>query len=545
MKRRTLIGTALVLPLVAACQSKLGDENGGSDTGGTSTESPAPRNSEALSDERVRKAIAHAIDMNGIIASLYKGKAKPANALMPAGPNKPDTGLVDYPYNPERAKALLKEAGWDNNRELDLVYYYGDQVTVDFLAAVQQFLAQVGIKVKPRKLEGDLASQLWVAPKDPVKGPSAVKWDLAYAAVGALSPYDYYNRLVGGYSGNSYWPDNPEFTKLIQATAASPDPKVQSEAFQKVVKWDNAHLPAVPLYYQPVFAVQSDKLDRKGAEYGNEQYNYDWQINKWDLPAGADGKKVLRSNGGPVQFFEHPFFNPGYLMSQRILWDHLIVAAGDMTPKAGQLAESYELAPDGKKLTFKLRNNIKWHDGAPITGEDVKFTFEFARKVGSLHSTFASTLKKMSDIKVDGNTIEFTFSELDPGVLTTFSQLPPLPKKHLEGADPLRVQQAPYFQNPVGSGPFRLSEVKMGNYAVAQAWDGYWGGKPVIDEIRLYPSGESDSNLVKNVQAGQVDYAYTKSVDDAAAVEKVAGMQVHSVDVYYTRMFWVNSFPRG
>ena len=130
-----------------------------------------------LADPRVRQAIAYAIDMEALIDSLMEGRASVANSLTPDGEWKVD-GLNPYEYNPEKAKQLLKEAGWDPNTVLDVVYYYGDQETVDLMAAIQVYLDQVGIKMNARKLEGDLAAQLWMPPADPVNGPSAVDWDL-------------------------------------------------------------------------------------------------------------------------------------------------------------------------------------------------------------------------------------------------------------------------------------------------------------------------------------------------------------------------------
>lgn len=554
MKRRTLIAGSAAAALLAACQSSVNDPSGkttnksttNSSAGNNSSGSSASAtNSEIFSDERVRKAIAYAIDVPAILSSLYKGMANPANTLVPKGPNKPESGLTTYEYNPDLAKQLLKDAGWDPQRKVNLVYYYGDQVTVDFMSAVQQYLAQVGMQVSPRKLEGDLASQLWAKPDDPEKGPSKVEWDLAYAAVAAMTPYDYYNRLLPDYSGNSFWPSNPELTRLIKATSDTLDPAKQAQAFQEVAKWDNAHLPAVPLYYQPLFVVVKETVDRKGAEYGNEQFFYDWKINTWDMKPNDQGKKVLRTNGGPQEFFETPFFNPAFLMSQKILWDRLIVAGGDLVPKQGQLAESYKVSKDGLTVDIVLRDNLKWHDGKPLTSEDVKFTFELAGKVATINSVFAGTIDRLAGVQVNGKTVQFKFKAIDPNALVTLSQLPPLPKHLLENADPLKIQQDPYFQNPIGSGPFRLTDVKIGNYAVAEAWDGYWAGRPTIDAVRMYPSGESDPNLIKNVEAGEVDYAYSKSVDDAAALEDQKGIHLESVDVSYTRMFWVNSFPKA
>ncbi|HBT50753.1 MAG TPA: ABC transporter substrate-binding protein, partial [Petrotoga sp.] len=139
-----------------------------------------------LADPRVRQAIAYAIDMDTICETLLEGKATPSVSLTP-NPEYRAPGLNNYEYNPSKAKELLQEAGWDSNYVLDVVYYYGDQLTVDLMTVIQAYLADVGIKMEFRKLEGDLTTLLWTPPADPIKGPSAVDWDLAYAGISALT----------------------------------------------------------------------------------------------------------------------------------------------------------------------------------------------------------------------------------------------------------------------------------------------------------------------------------------------------------------------
>lgn len=564
MKFRRMIATVAAGTLAAAGLVACGGptQQTPAPTGDTpaGTESPdgGAEGIDLLADPKFRQAIKLAIDMEAVIDGMMSGKADVANTLMSPGAFKPGSGLEEWDYDPERATALLTEIGWDSNLELDLVYYYGDQASIDFMSAVQQYLAQVGIKVAPRKLEGDLGSQLWVAPADRVNGPSAVEWDIAYAAVAALAPHEYYERFLETYPGNSYWPVNDEFSSLILKAGATADLDEQVAAFHDIVAWDNANLPAVPLYYQPIFVAVSDDLDRAGADFGNEQYNYDWQIHKWTLPESADGTMVLRTNGGAVEFFETPFLNPGLHLSTKVLYEHLIVASGDMSSFSPGLAESFDVSEDGTQVTLTMRDGITWHDGEPITGEDVKFTLELTAKIPAVHSVLAATVSRLdgaqafkdgaadeiTGVTVDGNVVTLTFEQLDPNVLLTLSQLPPLPQHLLADADPLQIQQASYFQAPVGSGPFRITDVRMGDYTVFEAFDGYWAGTPEIDRVEMYSSGESDPNLVVNIEAGQVDYAYTKSVEDATAIESVAGIHVESVDVMYTRLFFVNSFPR-
>ena len=234
-----------------------------------------------LADERVRQAIAYALDMKSILDGVFEGAALPANSLTPDGADKVD-GLNNYDYNPEKAKELLKEANWDPNTELDVVYYYTDQMTQDLMAIIQQYLAEVGIKMNARLVEGDLATILWKAPEDPVNGPSAVDWDMCYVANAALSLHEYYDRYQTGYSINSHTPSDPKLDELIAATNSSVDAEVQRKAFFELQKYENETLFELPLYYQPIFLLQSDKIV-KGAKLGNPQFNYNWDIQNWEI----------------------------------------------------------------------------------------------------------------------------------------------------------------------------------------------------------------------------------------------------------------------
>lgn len=519
----------------------------------------AAEHENPLQDKRVRQAIAYAVDMETLVEGLLEGKAVKANSLTPNGDWKVD-GLNNYDYNPEKAKELLAEAGWDSDYELDVVYYYGDQLTVDLMTAVQAYLSQVGIKMNFRKLEGDLSAQLWVTPEDPKMGPSEVEWDMAYAGIAALTMHEYYNRFAPGASSNSHTPTDEKLAELIADTNATADIDLQKEAFYDLQEYFNENLFAIPLYYQQVFVYESDRVDRKGIPYGNEQFTYDWRIIDWDVEANDEGERVLYSNSGPVEFFETTFVNPGAYMPQKFLFDRLIVADKNLTPKKGQLASEYTVSEDGMEIEFVLRDGIKWHDGEPITAEDVRFTVEYSAKVPQLNAVASKTYSSLkgyqeyidgeadhiSGIKIDGNTINFEFAELDPNALLTFSQWPPLPKHLLEDSDPIQAQRAEYWQAPVGSGPFRIEEVSMNDYATFVPFADYWDeGTGNIEKIQLYPSGESDPSIVLNAESGRVDYAYSKSVTDAKSVEKMDFMEVHPVDIRYTRLFYVNKFPHA
>ena len=270
-------------------------------------------------------------------------------------------------------------------------------------------------------------------------------------------------------------------------------------------------------------------------------------------------EKILYSNGGPIEFFETPWLNPGVYTYTKVLYDHLIEADADLNPSKGELAKDYTLSEDGTELVFNLRDDIYWHDGEKITGEDIKWSIEYSMKTAVINSVFLNTFKAivgsedylagktdgLSGIVIDGNKITITFDKVAPDALLTFTQFAPLPKKYFDGVDPLKFQQAEYFQSPIGSGPFKIQEVKMNDYTTLVPFDKYYDGVANFT-IHLTPSpGDSDTNLVNNVKSGLLDYGYTKSVADVKALKEESNIKLTQIDVRYTRLFYVNKFDKA
>ncbi|MDC7228710.1 MAG: ABC transporter substrate-binding protein [Sphaerochaetaceae bacterium] len=506
-----------------------------------------------LADVRIRQALRLAIDMETIVDELFEGKAQRAVAMTSPGSWLAD-GLDPYTYDPEKAKALLDEAGWPKDYTLDVVYYYGDQQTVDLMAIIQQYWAAVGVKSSFRKLEGDLASQLWVPPADRKNGPSAVKWDLAYAAVAALSENEFYDRFESTASNNSSIPWQEGLDELVQATRATADVEKQKAAFKALQREINENMYNIPLYHQLSFIYTSNKLDIAGSDLGNDQFSFNKNILDWKIDS-KDG--MMYTNGGPMEFYEAPMVNPGLYLYQELLFDKLINADANLTPTDGMLAKSYSVSPDGMQITFDLRSDVKWHDGAAFSAKDVVFSIEYFLKTPGLNAVALNTFKSIkgasayvdgsassvSGIKVDGNKVTITFETLDPNALLTFSQWPMLPSHILKGSNPVTFQQNAFWQKPVGTGPFKVKETVLGNYAILERNASYYrSGTGNIKTIFMHASSENDSNLVKNAESGRIDYAWSKSVADSLSIEKISHMTVTPVNIRYTRVFWVNQF---
>lgn len=564
MKKKQLMSMLLAGALAAG--TLFGCASGGKSTGKTEQASDASKSAEKadsksteasgtpLADVRVRQALAYAIDMDTIVNSLFEGKAEVAKSYTAPG-DWLNADIPEYKYDPEKAKELLKEANWPKDYTLDVVYYYDDQQTVDLMTIIGQYWQEVGVKAKFRKLEGDLASQLWVPPTDKEKGPSVVKWDLAYAAVAALCESEFYNRFASTASNNSTVPKQEGLDELITESNATMNAEEQKKAFFKIQNLIAEKELAMPLYHQVCFIYTSDKLDTAGVKFGNDQFSYeknilDWKINRED--------KTMYTNGGPEEFFWSPMVNPGYMLSTELVFDKLINADSTLTPTDGMLAESYKVSEDNKTIEFVLRDGLKWHDDQPLTGDDVKFTLELMLKTpgtNAVASEVVKAIKGSSDfldgktdnlegVTVEGNKVTVNFDSVSANALAVFSQWPILPKHCLEKANPETLQQDQFWQKPIGSGPYKVDEVVLNNYATLKRWDGYYKkGSGNIDKIYLFASGENDANLVKNAGAGKIDYAWSKSTEDAKAIEAMDSMKVTSANIRYTRCFYINQFP--
>ena len=153
-----------------------------------------------------------------------------------------------------------------------------------------------------------------------------------------------------------------------------------------------------------------------------------------------------------------------------------------------ELAESWEISPDGRAITFKLRRGVKFHDGRDFTSADVKFTMEEVIK--KFHPRGRSVFEKLEEVQTpDPYTAVFRFSIPAPYAMLALnaSETPMLPKHIYAGSDP---RTNPANSAPVGTGPFRFAKWEKGQYILAERNDKYWDqGKPYLEKIifRIIP----------------------------------------------------------
>ena len=487
-----------------------------------------------LADVRVRKALALAIDTDTLIEALFYENAVKTDSFLEI--------TRSWEFDPDQAKELLAEAGWPADYVLDVVYT-GDAQTADLLNAIGTYWEAVGVKAEFRELEGDVQAQLWTAPENPEEDDAAVSWDLAFCGLVPMTGWDSYSSFASDSSWNSHTPPLEDLDDLIRA-AADGDEQQQDAACVQIQQILSEQVLAIPLMQQNLFCYT-------GSHLGNTEKDIlSWTTDRED--------ETLYTNGGPMDSYFSMLKQPDRYMYQQLVFQRLLDGDGMLLPEEGTVAQSDTLSEDGLQMEFVLREDLFWQDGEPLTAEDVKFTFELYLRCPDLHPVLTHVLDALegaqefkdgitdncSGITVEENKVTFRFQKAAPDARTVFSRWPVLPKHCLENADVETLEQHKFWQEPIGSGPYRVAEAEAGAYCVLERWADYpLTGEGNVWKIYMAASGETDEDLVLRADQDMLDLAWGSSTDDAWAMEQMEGMKVEVLDIPYIRCFFINQFP--
>lgn len=180
------------------------------------------------------------------------------------------------------------------------------------------------------------------------------------------------------------------------------------------------------------------------------------------------------------------------------IYDGLLEYNLDLEPQPS-LAESWSVSADGKTITFKLRQGVKFHDGTPFTSADVKYSIMDVLK--KVHPRAAVTFKALQDVETpDPGTAVLKLSEPAPYIMKALSgyETPMLAKHLFENTDP---RNNPTADAPVGTGPFKFVEWKRGQYIRLDRNPDYWKkGLPHLDRIvaRFVPDASTRTAAMEN-----------------------------------------------
>lgn len=197
----------------------------------------------------------------------------------------------------------------------------------------------------------------------------------------------------------------------------------------------------------------------------------------------------------------------------------------------GEMAESIETSEDGKTITFKLRQNIKFHNGAGFTSKDVKYTFdELFKSTGYKRLAFFDSVDKKLVPHIDGIetpdefTVVFRIARpaLKNQLLSNLVAIPVIP----DGTVATQRTQ------PIGSGPFKFVNFDQSQSTVElEAFAEYWDGAPKVTKLRVKTIPDA-SALQAELQTGAVDIAPVPSNLTPDSLKTLAGQANLSVQQF-------------
>jgi peptide/nickel transport system substrate-binding protein len=166
---------------------------------------------------------------------------------------------------------------------------------------------------------------------------------------------------------------------------------------------------------------------------------------------------------------------------------------------------------DATEWTVKVRDDIKFHNGDPLTSEDVKFSIEYILKEpgGQLFNMW----ERVKEIEIKSPTELVIKSDLPTPMLMSLAELAIMPKKYFE-----EVGEEAFNEKPIGSGPYKFVEWRRGEQLEFEAFDEYWGGKPAIKHV-IYRTLPDEASRSAAYRAGEVDIAQTISLEQYKAIE--------------------------
>jgi peptide/nickel transport system substrate-binding protein len=201
-------------------------------------------------------------------------------------------------------------------------------------------------------------------------------------------------------------------------------------------------------------------------------------------------------------------------------------------PAAPSLAQSWSVSRDGLAYDFVLRKGVTFHNGDPVTAEDVKFSLERYR--GGAASTLKSRVAGV-DV-VDPQHVRIRLKQPWPDFMTFYGTPATgaawvVPKRYVE-----RVGNDGFKKAPIGAGPYRFVSFTPGVELVLEANERYWRKAPAVKRL-IFRSVPDDTTRLAMLKRGEVDIAYSLRGPLAEEVRRTAGLTLKATQPTFTE--WI------
>jgi len=262
------------------------------------------------------------------------------------------------------------------------------------------------------------------------------------------------------------------------------------------------------------------------------------------LVAGALVAPALAAPEGQMTWAVHislaptwfdPAETPGIITPFMILYalHDALVKPMPGNPMAPSLAESWSASPDSLVYEFVLRKGLRFHNGEPVTAEDVKFSFERYR--GTAAATFKPRIAAVEI--VDAQRLRFRFKQPWPDFMTFYGTPATgagwiVPKKYVE-----KVGEDGFKKHPIGAGPYRFVSFNPGVELVLEAYEQYWRKVPTLKRL-VFKAVPDEATRLAMLKTGEADVAYSIRGALAEELRRTPGLTLKPN--YPPGTFWLN-----
>ena len=473
-------------------------------------EMKARQDNNRLSDLDIRKAIFHAVDRIRIVDELFGGYGQVANSLFPIGSPYWNQSWSEYDYDLKKAKEYLSKAGYgiENPLYLTVSSVTNSETKQIIEDIIKEDLKKIGIN-------------LWIINSPPKELYQDKIWSGDYE-LGIWSMFIFNeNDLNTSFASNKippmeteentncenfYWYKSIEIDDLLKQVPNLSYPGIVMEKIieiQDILARDAVILPL----YSRLFVLAYNNLREVDLEVLGEKPFLN--IDKWKLPYDvvvSEGEKTEITIGYEYDLidifngFEKYFIND-------LLFKGLLKSNSDGSYESVLLEDFYydeeeHTGIPGLILNVKLKDEIFWQDGDPITSYDIKYTLDYFKTYMEEKEYFSKLdedYKKIEEINIiDEKNFSISFNENTDNWQKLFDQV--YKENTFDYYDP---DNFPY-KKIISSGPYRIEEYDKDGRLVFEVNENYFGGSPEIERLTILFDPDIN-NLILMLKEGEID----------------------------------------
>mgnify|MGYP002621861216 FL=1 len=210
--------------------------------------------------------------------------------------------------------------------------------------------------------------------------------------------------------------------------------------------------------------------------------------------------------------------NPTIQTYYKAVFDAYVDQNPDLSFKPGLLTE-WGWNDDRSKVIMKVRENAFWHDGSPVTAEDVVWSLERAGDPAS-GNPIQFVWGKIGNFSISGQTITADVKEFEPTLFKWMAFLTGyvLPKKAYTAAGPQGWEE-----KPIGSGPYMVEKFERNAFVRLKAFDKYWGPKPAFDTVVIKMVGDASARVAE-IESGSADLTLQIPYEEFDRLKEKSGL---------------------